>query len=446
MAQFLSFPAAINSLDECIKFCDLPPPHSAYTTLEIDLSDAILEPSMALLADHLKRIKPSPTIAVTDKARALKAAGRDVIGLGAGEPDFDTPDNIKEAAIKAIREGRASKYTQVDGMPQLKEAVAAKFKRDNDLTYAPKQITVSAGGKQVLYNAFVATLNPGDEVIIPAPYWVSYPDMVLLAGGTPVEVVCTMESGFKLTAAQLEKAITPKTKWFLLNSPSNPTGAAYTQAELKALTDVLVKHPHVYVMTDDMYEKLTYDDFKFFTPAQVEPSLYERTLTINGTSKAYCMTGWRIGFAGGPEPLIKAMAMVQSQSTTNPAAVSQWAAVEALNGPQDFIPKHNKIFQERRDLVVSMLNQASGIKCPMPEGAFYVYPSVAACIGKTTTTGKKLATDEDFVTELLDGEGVAVVQGTAFGVGPAFRISYATKQEDLEEACRRIQRFCGNLK
>jgi aspartate aminotransferase len=401
---------------------------------------------MALLADHLKRIKPSPTIGVTDKARALKAAGRDVIGLGAGEPDFDTPDNIKEAAIKAIREGRASKYTQVDGMAELKQAVAAKFKRDNGLDYKPSQITVSAGGKQVLYNAFMATMNPGDEVIIPAPFWVSYPDMVLLAGGTPVEVVCTMENAFKLKPEQLEKAITPQTKWFLLNSPSNPTGAAYTRAELKALTDVLVRHPHVYVMTDDMYEKLTYDGFEFFTPAQVEPSLYERTLTINGTSKAYCMTGWRIGFAGGPEPLIKAMAMVQSQSTTNPAAVSQWAAVEALNGPQDFIPKHNKIFQERRDLVVSMLNQANGIKCPTPEGAFYVYPSVTGCIGKTTTTGKKLATDEDFVSELLETEGVAVVQGTAFGLGPAFRISYATKQEDLEEACRRIQRFCGNLK
>ena len=401
---------------------------------------------MALLADHLKRIKPSPTMAVTDMARALKAAGRDVIGLGAGEPDFDTPDNIKEAAIKAIREGRASKYTAVDGMAELKEAVAAKFKRDNGLTYGPKQITVSAGGKQVLYNAFMATMNPGDEVIIPAPYWVSYPDMVLLAGGTPVEVVCDMASGFKLTAAQLEKAITPKTKWFLLNSPSNPTGAAYTRAELKALTDVLVKHPHVHVMTDDMYEKLTYDGFEFFTPAQIEPSLYDRTLTINGTSKAYCMTGWRIGFAGGPEPLIKAMAMVQSQSTTNPAAVSQWAAIEALNGPQDFIAKHNKIFQERRDIVESMLNQASGIKCPMPEGAFYVYPSVAGVIGKTTTTGMKLATDADFVTELLETEGVAVVQGTAFGLGPAFRISYATKQSDLEEACQRIQRFCGNLK
>jgi aspartate aminotransferase len=401
---------------------------------------------MAFLADHLKRIKPSPTIAVTDKARALKAAGRNVIGLGAGEPDFDTPDNIKEAAIKAIREGRASKYTQVDGMAELKEAVAAKFKRDNGLEYKTSQINVGTGGKQVLYNAFMATLNPGDEVIIPAPFWVSYPDMVLLAGGTPVTVACTMENGFKLTAAQLEKAITPKTKWFLLNSPSNPTGAAYTRDELKALTDVLMKHPHVHVMTDDMYEKLTYDDFKFFTPAQVEPSLYERTLTINGTSKAYCMTGWRIGFAGGPEPLIKAMAKIQSQSTTNPAAVSQWAAVEALNGPQDFIAAHNKIFKERRDLVVSMLNQASGIKCPTPEGAFYVYPSCEGTMGKTTPSGKKLASDEDFVTELLEAEGVAVVHGSAFGLGPAFRISYATKQEDLEEACNRIQRFCGNLK
>jgi aspartate aminotransferase len=401
---------------------------------------------MAFLADSLKRIKPSPTIAVTDKARALKAAGRNVIGLGAGEPDFDTPDNIKAAAIKAIESGRASKYTNVDGIAELKDAVAKKFSRENGLDYKPSQITVGTGGKQVLYNAFMATLNPGDEVIIPAPYWVSYPDMVMLAGGTPVEVVCTMESGFKISAAQLEKAITPKTKWFLLNSPSNPTGGAYTQAELRALTDVLVRHPHVYVMTDDMYEHLVYDDFKFFTPAQVEPKLYERTLTINGTSKAYCMTGWRIGYAGGPEPLIKAMAMLQSQSTSNPAAVSQWAAVEALNGPQDFIARHNVIFKERRDLVVSMLNQANGIKCPTPEGAFYVYPSCAGTIGKTTPGGKKLATDEDFVTELLEAEGVAVVQGTAFGLGPAFRISYATKTSDLEDACTRIQRFCGNLK
>jgi aspartate aminotransferase len=401
---------------------------------------------MAFLADQLKRIKPSPTIAVTDKARALKAAGRNVIGLGAGEPDFDTPDNIKDAAIRAIKEGRAAKYTNVDGIAELKDAIVKKFKRDNELTYKPSQITVGTGGKQVLYNAFMATLNPGDEVIIPAPFWVSYPDMVLLAGGTPVTVECTMASGFKMTAAQLEKAITPKTKWFLLNSPSNPTGAAYTRAELKALTDVLVKHPQVHVMTDDMYEHLTYDDFTFTTPAQVEPTLYDRTLTINGMSKAYCMTGWRIGYAGGPEPLIKAMGMIQSQSTSNPSAVSQWASVEALNGPQDFIPKHNKIFKERRDLVVSMLNQASGLKCPSPEGAFYVYPSCAGAIGKTTTSGKKLANDEDFVTELLEAEGVAVVQGTAFGLGPAFRISYATKTEDLEEACRRIQRFCGNLK
>jgi aspartate aminotransferase len=401
---------------------------------------------MALLAEHLKRIKPSPTIAVTDKARALKAAGRNVIGLGAGEPDFDTPDNIKQAAIKAIESGRASKYTNVDGIAELKQAVAAKFKRENGLDYKPSQITVGTGGKQVLYNAFMATLNPGDEVIIPAPFWVSYPDMVLLAGGTPVPVVCRMEDGFKLKPEALEKAITPNTKWLLLNSPSNPTGAAYTRAELKALTDVLLRHPHVYVMTDDMYEHLVYDDFEFFTPAQVEPKLYERTLTINGTSKAYCMTGWRIGYGGGPEPLIKAMAMLQSQSTSNPAAVSQWAAVEALNGPQDFIAKHNTIFKERRDLVVSMLNQANGIKCPTPEGAFYVYPSCAGTVGKTAPSGKRLDNDEDFVTELLEAEGVAVVQGSAFGLGPAFRISYATKTEDLEEACRRIQRFCGNLK
>jgi aspartate aminotransferase len=401
---------------------------------------------MAFLADNLKRIKPSATIAVTDKARALKAAGRNVIGLGAGEPDFDTPDNIKEAAIKAIRDGKASKYTNVDGITELKEAVAKKFKRENGLDYKLSQITIGTGGKQVLYNAFVATLNPGDEVIFAAPYWVSYPEMVLLAGGEPVPIETSMATGFRITAEQLERAITPKTKWVLLNSPSNPSGAAYTRAHLKALTDVLMKHPEVHVMTDDMYEHLVYDDFKFSTPAQVEPVLYPRTLTVNGVSKAYCMTGWRIGFAGGPEPLIKAMAMIQSQSTSNPAAVSQWASVEALNGPQDFIAKHNKIFKERRDLVVSMLNQANGIKCPTPEGAFYVYPSCAGTMGKTAPTGKKLTTDEDFVTELLEAEGVAVVQGAAFGLGPAFRISYATKTEDLEEACRRIQRFCGNLK
>src|SRR6266581_1876078 len=378
---------------------------------------------MTLLAESLKRIKPSATIAVTDKARALKAAGRDVIGLGAGEPDFDTPDNIKRAAIKAIEGGKAAKYTAVDGVPELKAAIARKFKRENGLDYKPSQIIVGTGGKQVLYNAFVATLDPGDEVILAAPYWVSYPDMVMLAGGEPVAVPTTIESGFKMRPEALERAITPKTKWVLLNSPSNPSGAAYTRAELKALTDVLVKHPHVHVMTDDMYEHLVYDDFVFTTPAQVEPSLYPRTLTINGVSKAYCMTGWRIGFAGGPEPLIKTMAMIQSQSTSNPAAVSQWASVEALNGPKDFIPKHNRIFKERRDLCVAMLNQAKGIKCPKPEGAFYVYPSCAGAIGRTAPSGNKIVTDEDFVTELLEAEGVAVVQGSPFGLGPAFRIS-----------------------
>jgi aspartate aminotransferase len=401
---------------------------------------------MAFIADQIMRIKPSATIAVTDKARALKAAGRDVIGLGAGEPDFDTPDNIKEAAIKAIREGKAAKYTAVDGIAELKAAVSSKFKRENELDYKPSQIIIGTGGKQVLYNALIATLNPGDEVIIPAPYWVSYPDMVLLANGTPVEVLTTMESGYKMKPADLEKAITPKTKWIIFNSPSNPTGAAYTRDELKAITDVLVRHPHVHVMSDDMYEHLVYDDFKFYSPAQLEPRLYERTLTVNGCSKAYCMTGWRIGYAGGPEKLIKTMAMIQSQSTSNPTAVAQWAAVEALNGPQDFIAKHNKIFKERRDLCVSMLNQARGIQCPKPEGAFYVYPSCAGAIGKTAPTGKKLANDEDFVTELLESEGVAVVQGTPFGVGPAFRISYATATSALEEACTRIQRFCGNLR
>ncbi|HSZ66173.1 MAG TPA: pyridoxal phosphate-dependent aminotransferase [Xanthobacteraceae bacterium] len=401
---------------------------------------------MAFIADQIMRIKPSATIAVTDKARALKAAGRDVIGLGAGEPDFDTPENIKEAAIKAIRDGKAAKYTAVDGIAELKAAVAKKFKRENALDYKPSEIIIGTGGKQVLYNALIATLNPGDEVIIPAPYWVSYPDMVLLAGGTPVEVVTTMKSGYKMQPEDLERAITPKTKWIIFNSPSNPTGAAYTKDELKAVTDVLVRYPHVHVMSDDMYEHLVYDNFKFYSPAQLEPRLYERTLTVNGTSKAYCMTGWRIGYAGGPEQLIKTMAMIQSQSTSNPTAVAQWAAVEALNGPQDFIPKHNKIFKERRDLCVSMLNQANGLQCPKPEGAFYVYPSCAGTMGKTAPSGKKLETDEDFVTELLESEGVAVVQGTPFGVGSAFRISYATATSALEEACTRIQRFCGNLR
>ncbi len=400
---------------------------------------------MPFLSAALDRVKPSATIAVTDKARQLKAAGRNIIGLGAGEPDFDTPANIKLAAIHAIEAGK-TKYTAVDGMPELKDAIVAKFQRENGLTYKPSQVTVGTGGKQVLYNALMATLNPGDEVIIPAPYWVSYPEMVSLAGGVPVPVVCNAKVGFKLQPADLEKAITPKTKWIILNSPSNPTGAAYTHAELKALTDVLVRHPHVWIMTDDMYEHLVYDGFKFATPAQVEPKLYDRTLTVNGVSKAYCMTGWRIGYAGGPEHLIKAMSTIQSQSTSNPSSISQWAAVEALNGPQDFIPVNNKMFKERRDLVVSMLNQANGIECPRPEGAFYVYPSCAGTMGRTAPSGMKLETDEDFVTALLETEGVAVVQGSAFGLGPAFRISYATKTSDLEEACKRIQRFCGNLR
>jgi aspartate aminotransferase len=400
---------------------------------------------MPFLSAALARVKPSATVAVTDKARALKAAGRNVIGLGAGEPDFDTPGNIKLAAIRAIEAGK-TKYTDVGGIPELKDAIAAKFKRENGLAYKRNQIIVSTGGKQVLCNALIATLNPGDEVIIPAPYWVSYPDMVLLAGGEPVPVVCSAEQGFKLSPAALEKAITPKTKWLILNSPSNPTGAAYTRDELKALTDVLVRHPHVWVMTDDMYEHLVYDGFRFTTVAEVEPKLYERTLTVNGVSKAYSMTGWRIGYAGGPSELITAMTTIQSQLTHAPSTISQWASVEALNGPQDFIPENAKIFKERRDLVVGMLNQANGISCPRPEGAFYVYPSCAGTMGKTAPSGKRLANDEDFVTELLDSEGVAVVQGSAFGLGPAFRISYATSLADLEEACRRMQRFCGNLK
>jgi len=400
---------------------------------------------MPFLSAALDRVKPSATIAVTDKARALKAAGRNVIGLGAGEPDFDTPDNIKQAAIKAIKDGK-TKYTDVGGIPELKQAVINKFKRENELSYKPNQIIIGTGGKQVLYNALMATINPGDEVIIPAPYWVSYPEMVALAGGETVPVICTAEHEFKLRAADLEKAITPKTKWIILNSPSNPTGAAYSRTELKAITDVLVKHPHVWVMTDDMYEHLVYDDFVFTTPAQIEPKLYDRTLTVNGVSKSYCMTGWRIGYAGGPAELIKAMATIQSQSTSNPSSIAQWASVEALNGPQDFIPANNKVFKERRDLVVSMLNQANGIDCPRPEGAFYVYPSCAGTIGKTSPSGKTIDNDEDFVTELLESEGVAVVQGSAFGLGPAFRISYATKTSDLEDACKRIQRFCGNLR
>jgi aspartate aminotransferase len=400
---------------------------------------------MALIADRLDRIKPSPTIAVSDKARQLKAAGRDVIGLGAGEPDFDTPDSIKEAAIAAIRRGE-TKYTNVDGTPELKQAIVAKFKRENGLDYKASQVTVGTGGKQVLFNALLASVNPGDEVIVPAPYWVSYPDIVLLAEGVPVFVQCAEANGFKLKPADLDRAITKKTKWLILNSPSNPTGAAYTWAEMKALTDVLVRHPQVHVLTDDMYEHLVYDDFKFCTPAQIEPALYERTLTMNGVSKAYCMTGWRIGYAGGPEKLIKAMSVLQSQSTSNPSSVSQAAAAAGLNGPQDFIAEHNKVFRERRDLVVGMLNQATGLKCHRPEGAFYVYPSCAGAIGRKTPKGDTIRTDGDFVTYLLESEGVAVVQGEAFGSSPNFRISYATATEVLEEACRRIQRACASLR
>ncbi len=400
---------------------------------------------MSILANRLSRVKPSPTIAVTTKAAELKAAGRDVIGLGAGEPDFDTPEHIREAAKAAIDAGQ-TRYTAVPGTVELRKAVAAKFKRDNNLDYTPDQITVSTGGKQVLYNALVATLNPGDEVIIPAPYWVSYPDMALLAEGEPVFVDCPQSDNFKLQPAALEAAITPKTKWLILNSPSNPTGAAYSWDEMKALTDVLMKHPHVWVMTDDMYEHLVYDDFKFCTPAEVEPGLYDRTLTVNGVSKAYCMTGWRIGFAGGPLPLIKAMNMLQSQSTSNPSSISQAASVAALNGTHDFIAKHNAVFKERRDLVCSMLNQATGLDCPTPEGAFYVYPSCKGVIGKKTPDGKVIENDEDFVTYLLEAEGVAAVHGAAFGLSPHFRISYATATEVLEDACQRIQRACANLR
>lgn len=400
---------------------------------------------MAFLADALSRVKPSATIAVSQKARELKAKGKDVIGLGAGEPDFDTPDNIKQAAIDAINRGE-TKYTPVAGIPELRQAIVAKFKRENGLDYKPEQVIVGTGGKQILFNAFMATLNPGDEVIVPAPYWVSYPEMVAINGGTPVFVNTKIEDNFKLTAAELEKAITPKTKWLVFNSPSNPTGAAYSEAELKALTDVLVRHPQVWILTDDMYEHLVYGDFVFTTPAQIEPSLYDRTLTMNGVSKAYAMTGWRIGYAAGPLQLIKAMDMVQGQQTSGACSIAQWAAVEALNGPQDFIPENKKIFQARRDLVVSMLNQASGIHCPTPEGAFYVYPSCADLIGKKTEAGKVIETDEDFVTELLEAEGVAVVHGSAFGLGPNFRISYATSDALLEEACSRIQRFCASLR
>ncbi len=399
---------------------------------------------MSFLSATLNRVKPSPTIAVTNKAQELKAAGHDIIGLGAGEPDFDTPQNIKDAAKAAIDAGR-TKYTAVDGIAELKSAIVTKLKRDNDLDYSPAQVSVSGGGKQVLFNALLATLNEGDEVIIPAPYWVSYPDMVVLCGGTPVIAQASLQTGFKLTADQLEAAITPNTKWLIFNSPSNPTGAGYSWDELKELTDVLMRHPHVWVMTDDMYEHLAYGDFEFCTPAQVEPRLYDRTLTINGVSKAYAMTGWRIGYAAGPVELITAMRKVQSQSTSNPCSVSQWAAVEALNGPQDFLASNNDVFKRRRDLVVDMLNASEGIQCPTPDGAFYVYPSIAGLIGKTSAGGTVIKDDEAFATALLEETGVAVVFGAAFGLSPNFRVSYATSDDALKEACTRIQGFCAKL-
>jgi aspartate aminotransferase len=396
------------------------------------------------LSATLSRVKPSPTIAVTTKAAEMRRAGHDVIGLGAGEPDFDTPENIRAAGIRAIEEGK-TRYTPPDGIPELKEAICAKFKRDNGLDYVPAQVSVGTGGKQILYNALMATLNPGDEVIIPAPYWVSYPDMVLLAGGEPVVVPAGIETGFKLSAEALEAAITPRTRWFIFNSPSNPTGAGYTWDELKALTDVLMRHPHVWVMTDDMYEHLAYDDFRFCTPAQVEPGLYDRTLTCNGVSKAYAMTGWRIGYAAGPEVLIGGMRKIQSQSTSNPCTISQWAAIEALTGPQDFIAENNKVFARRRDMVVEMLNAIEGVTCPVPEGAFYVYPSIAGLIGRKSPAGTAIDSDEAFATALLEETGVAVVFGAAFGLSPAFRVSYATSDAALKEACSRIQRFCGAM-
>ncbi|MGH6811736.1 MAG: pyridoxal phosphate-dependent aminotransferase [Methylocella sp.] len=399
---------------------------------------------MSFLADALLRVKPSATIAVTQKARDLKNAGRDIVSLSTGEPDFDTPDNIKKAAIAAIERGE-TKYTPVSGIPPLREAIAQKFKRENGLHYKPSQTIVGVGGKHILFNAFLATLNRGDEVIIPAPYWVSYPDMVLIAGGTPIAAETKMEHGFKLQAEALDAAITRKTKWLILNSPSNPSGAAYTRAELKALTDVLLRHPHVWILTDDIYEHLTYGDFVFTTPVQVEPELTSRTLTMNGVSKAYAMTGWRIGYAAGPEHLIKAMDTLQGQQTSGACSIAQWASVEALTGPQDFIAERAKIFETRRDLVVSMLNQAKYLNCPSPEGAFYVYPSCAGTIGKKTPDGKAIGNDEDFATALLEAEGVAVVHGAAFGLGPNFRISYAAATSVLEDACAKIQRFCASL-
>ena len=402
---------------------------------------------MAFLADRLSRIKPSPTVAVTAKANELKRAGRDVIGLGAGEPDFDTPEHIRQAAVDALAKGK-TRYAPPAGIPELREAICRKLKRDNGLDYAPDQISVGTGGKQTIFNALLATLNPGDEVIVPAPFWVSYTDIALLAEGTPVQVASSEANGFKLQPEELAKAITPRTKWLMLNSPSNPTGEGYSKAELKALAEVLMRpeNAHVHVMTDDMYEFLVYDGFEFATIAQVEPGLYARTLTLNGLSKAYCMTGWRLGYAAGEKKLIAAMNMLNSQSTTSPTTFVQWAGVAALDGDHGFIARNNEVFRERRDLVVSMLNQATGITCRKPTGAFYVYPSIQGLIGKTTPDGKLIASDDDFATYLLEAEGVAVVQGSAFGLSPYFRISYATKTEDLEEACTRIQRAAAALR
>lgn len=399
---------------------------------------------MSMLSNNLARVKPSPTIAMSSLATKMKSNGRDVISLSAGEPDFDTPDHIKAAAIDAIKAGK-TKYTDPDGMQSLKEAVCAKFKLENDLIYKTSQISIGTGGKQILYNALMATLNPEDEVIIPAPYWVSYPDMVLLAGGTPIFIEGSAANNYKITPQQLENSITAKTKWFIFNSPSNPTGAGYSKTELKKLTEVLMKFPNVLVMTDDMYEHLAYDNFVFSTPAQIEPKLYERTLTCNGVSKAYAMTGWRIGFAGGPEELIKSMRKVQSQSTSNPCTISQWAALAALNGSKNFISENNEKFVRRRNLVVENLNMIEGISCPVPEGAFYVYPNISDLIGRTTKNGKVILTDEDFCTALLEEVGVAVVFGSAFGLSPNFRISYATSDNLLFDACKRINRFCRSL-
>jgi len=401
--------------------------------------------SMSLLSQTLARVKPSPTIAITGRARELAAEGRDIISLSAGEPDFDTPEHIRDAAKDAIDAGH-TRYTAVDGIPELKRAICEKFRRENGLDYSPAQITVGTGGKQILYNALMATLNPGDEVIIPAPYWVSYPDMVLLAGGTPVVIEAEMQNGYRISPEQLEAAITPKTKWLILNSPSNPTGAGYAEDAMRGLTDVLMRHPHVLVLTDDIYEHLVFDDFKFVTPAQVEPGLKERTLTMNGVSKSYAMTGWRIGYGAGPVELIKAMGKLQSQSTSNPTSISQYAALAALEGPQDYLETSRAVFQRRRDLVVEGLNKCPGIVCPVPQGAFYVYPSIRDLIGKTSAAGTVISDDEAFATALLDETGVAVVFGAAFGLSPHFRISYATSDEVLADACDRIRRFCEGLR